>query len=81
MQGCIMAKLSATNQSSREQLDDDEFAEFKDLIVEVYDCEDQLRDKEITFVDDLMRRFEMYGRKVIVSEAQLDWLRRIRERL
>jgi hypothetical protein len=76
-----MAKLSATNQSSREQLDDDEFEEFKDLIVEVYDREDQLRDKEITFVDDLMRRFEMYGRKVIVSEAQLDWLRRIRERL
>lgn len=76
-----MAKLSATNQSSKEQLDDDDFDEFKKLIVEVYDCEDQLRDKELPFVDDLMRRFEMYGRKILVSEAQLDWLRRIRERL
>jgi hypothetical protein len=62
------------------QLNSEGVAEFMRIIDELEPFEGQMSEFERKFYDDNYARIETFGDKVFVSEAQLDYARRIYQR-
>lgn len=55
--------------------------EAKELLSQLEDHHDDLKEKELEFIQGLSERIEKFGDMTIVSPRQLFWLRDIRDRV
>ena len=63
------------------QLNSEGIAEFIRLIAELEDHTEDMSAYEIEFLQDNKERIEEYGDRVFVTEIQLEYLRRMYERI
>lgn len=61
-------------------IDRDEYEELGGIFIEIEESGIELSDTETGFIADMRGRYERYGVKLLISDAQIDWLRNIGKR-